>query len=372
MTDIPSDMAANKNYDGYVRFTVSMPQLEDDVTYRIDLTQRPAADNDTLSPCDYLIDWSIENRDNVKGFSAYTDGNHYRFTGDRIQEYHLSQDPAPFSCSDIKRGVQYTAQFANLLPAFMAKELDNVFTDPNYTLHFHTDTLIDGQRLTAIDAILRLDGFTAKETEYVIDSRSGLPVRLRIENNPGSISEQSIYVDYHQAPHSDIRSITEEMLINRYPNEFELFRQSNFRIENLPGRNLPGITLPTITRERYSRRAGDTFRTPTIVAIIDAETAFTPRIIDTLRSVTDRLPYQADIIWAFTDKHADTIENVVGPPRQGEHILMNAGALARDCGLATPPAVIIANTDGTVADIIIGYNKNLYYDVIQKMSLIKP
>ncbi|MDE7152536.1 MAG: hypothetical protein K2O27_09805, partial [Candidatus Amulumruptor sp.] len=48
-------------YRADVNFSVTMPQLPDDVVYTITLSQTPAA-ADTLSPVAYLIDWTITKR----------------------------------------------------------------------------------------------------------------------------------------------------------------------------------------------------------------------------------------------------------------------------------------------------------------------
>lgn len=377
MTKIPAALENTERYDANARLTVSMPQLDEDVVYRLTLHSRPVTIGDTLSPCDYLIDWLIENHDGAAGFSAYYNGNHYRYSGERLQEYHAADDPTPFISEGKRKSVQETAQFINLLPRFMSEELNDILRNPDYTVALHPDTLIDGRRLTVLDATLTIGGSVAKEVEYAFAPDTFLPVRIRMENNPGSISEQSIAIDYcipdeSQSDITALNVITEENLMNRYPDIFEKFRQSNFRIENLPGNRLPGFALPTTTGERYSRRTADGFHAPTLIAILDAETAFTPQLIASLRSAIDRLPYEADIILAFTGNHTDTIEQAAGRIRMGEHMLMGAGPLARNCGVTVPPAVIIADKDGMVTDVLIGYNKDMDSDVIQKMALLKP
>ena len=94
-------------------------------------------------------------------------------------------------------------------------------------------------------------------------------------------------------------------------------------------------------------------------------------MIAALRYAIDRLPYPADLIMAFTDNNVDIVEPVVGNIRPGEHLLMSAAALQRDCGAASLPAVIIADRSGLVTNVILGFNNDLAEDVIQKMALIK-
>ncbi|MDE6135094.1 MAG: hypothetical protein K2F79_05925, partial [Muribaculaceae bacterium] len=57
-------------------------------------------------------------------------------------------------------------------------------------------------------------------------------------------------------------------------------------------------------------------------------------------------------------------------PRQGEHILMNAYAPARACGVgAVTPVLVFVRPDGRVSDISIGVNQDLSSIVIQKVGL---
>lgn len=376
--DIISRIDNTPCYQSGASFTVTMPQLTDDVVYNLNIEQQSVA-SDPLSPCNYLIEWDTDGGNGkFNGFSAYFNGNHYRFSGERLQEYHMTWDSIPFrptprSDGRPTTGVHHSAQFVSILPASIAAELSKMQSDSMYTVHVHPDTIVSGTHRMVIDAVMRSGGITAIESEYVFDHATAMPVRIRLENNPGSISEQSVAIDYHGTTvGNECPDINEQMLIDRYPAAFERFRESNFRIENLPGTRLPAFALPTTTGERYSRRATDAFRVPTIVALMDADTGFSRDVVAQLRNAVDMLPYPADIIWAFTDKHVDNIEEVIPSIRQGEHLLMSARPLARDCGAASLPVVILVQRDGTVTNVILGYNKELSSDVIQKMALIKP
>lgn len=348
--------------------------MPDDVIYAVILNQKARAD-DRLSPCHYLIEWELTGRDEpVKGFSAYYDGHHYRYSGQKLQEYHMEWDSIPFRPSILGgmkgAGVQRTAQFTDLLPAFLAESLKRMATDSRYRMTLHPDTVIGGMRRVVVDAVMNVNGNTAQECEYVFDSGTLLPVSARLENNPGSISEQTIYVTYkpHKAFDGDI---SEAMLMELYPEPFERYRTSNFRVENLRGAKLPGFSIPTTTGERYSRNASDAFRAPTILALMNSEQSFSTDMVSALRKAVDALPFGADLIMAFADSHVDGIEQAAGALREGEHLLMSARGLARDCGAASLPTVILVNKDGTVADVIIGYNNDIASDVIQKMTFIK-
>ena len=361
-------------YKSNATFSVTMPQLNDDIVYSLELFQK-SSPADTLMPCDYVIDWAMTSReDPVKGFTAYFDGNHYRYAGERLQEFHMKEDPIPFCAStpsDRLRGVQRTAQFANLLPAAIAEEITRIANSDKYTVALHPDTIVAGRKCIALEAVMRLNGAIATEATYTFGQSDFLPVYFDFENNPGSLSEQTVTVRFSDSNvAADCHPISEEWLMKRYPEVFERFRESDFRIENLPGSRLPGFALPTTTGERYMRRTADGFASPTIIAILDASHSYTPELIRQLRQACDVLSFNSDLIMAFTDKNADAIEAVVPRLRTGEHLLMGASPLARDCGAASLPAVILTDTNGVVRDVIIGLNNDLTTDVIQKMTLI--
>lgn len=363
-----------ENYSAKARFTVSMPQLAEDVVYDVNLSQK-VSPADPLGCDSYLIDWHLSSHDNgMSGFSAYFDGNHYRHSGERLQEYHLQWDSIPFMpelISSKAQGVHRTAQFYNMLPQSIAAELKKMSADTSYTVVLHPDTLISGRHVTAINARMIQDGVTAMEAEYVFDPATCLPLRIHLENNPGSISEQTVYMDYLSTDTHGIDSINEPWLIDRYPDVFARLRESNFSIENLPGQRLPAFALPTTTGERYSRRSSDGFRAPTIVALLESSGGFTPEVIASLRTAVDRMPFDTDVIFAFTDNVADRVESAVDRPRPGEHILMSARPLVRDCGAASLPTIILVSEDGTVRNVILGFNNDLSSDVIQKMALMQ-
>lgn len=357
-----------------INFSVTMPQLNDDVVYNISISQTPASGNPALLPYDYLIDWELTGRENpVKGFSAYFNGHHYRFANERLQEYHTQWDSIPFMSINGSGGVQRQAQFANLLPAAIGNELRRMMSDNRYTLTIHTDTVISGIPRTVVNSVMNIHGSVAMEGEYILSSETFMPVCMILENNPGALSEQTVTVKYSQVSTSaQCDPITEQTLMDKYPEVFEKFRESNFRIENLPGTRLPGFALPTSTGERYSRHTSDKFRTPTIIALMDATTGFSSELVKDVRSAISSLPYSADVIWAFVNNDIDSIEAIVPSILPGEHLLTSARSLVRDCGAASLPVLIFVNTDGSVADVLLGYNNDVSEIVIQKMALIQP
>ena len=198
LSGIINALSSVECYSSLAHFSVTMPQLNDDVVYDISLYQQ-AAPADTLFPASYLIDWAMTSREEpVKGFSAYFDGNHYRYAGERLQEYHVKWDAFPFGAGfDPKvtaTGVQRTAQFANLLPASLAEELQRMQSGQNYIFAVHPDTLVNGHRYIALEARLSVKGNTAMETTYLFDKSTYMPASILYENNPGAVSEQTVSV----------------------------------------------------------------------------------------------------------------------------------------------------------------------------------
>lgn len=378
INDIIKNLQSLPVYEANARFTVSMPQLANDVIYDVSLLQQSTAAEDPLSCNAYLIEWQADESDGnnsaPKGFAAYCDGHHFRFGGERLLEYHLQYDSIPFRPDIIgsrSEGVHRTPQFFALLPQAIAEELRSICADSSYRAVFRPDTIISGRHVSAIDAVMTRNGAVAMEAEYVFDPATSLPLRVSLENNPGSISEQTVITEYRaSSTHDSTAPITEQWLVSRFPSEFERYRQNSFSLENLSGQHLPAFSLPTTTGERYSRRGTDRFPRPTIVALLEAGGNFTPATVEALRDAAARLTFDADIIWAFTDNLTDPIEEIIPSILPGEHLLKSARSLARDCGASAFPVVILTGSDGIVKNVIIGYNNDLTSDVIQKMTIM--
>lgn len=359
-------------YSAAADFEVLLPSAADPIIYDIQLDSRRAP-ADTLAPCDYLIRWSMATEDGTAtGFGAYFDGHHYRYRGDRVQEYHTDWDFTPFAPNGRKDdGVQRTAQFADLLPAFLAEKLEKMAADSTYRYTFTADTVYDGRKVSVIDGVQTIRGFDGLEYTYVFDRATGMPLRIELLSNPGSIAEQAMSVKYSygEKPAHNF-AYTEEALMEMYPEVFEKYRHSNFRIENLAGNPLPGFSAPTVTGERYTHERGHAMRVPTIVAILAPGEGNPAEVVSQLREAAASMPFDTDIIWAFVSNKAEEIEEIVGyEGRQGEHTLMNARRLALDAGATALPSILLTDADGKVTDVIIGFNNNLASDVIQKMAL---
>lgn len=374
---VASQMASNADVCAQAQLRVSMPQLPDDITYRIDLTQRSSLLPDTLAPTDYLIEWStVRGGQTMRGFSAYYSGHHFRYAGgEKIQEYHVDADATPFNPRHepgARGGVQRNARFVDILPAFVAERLASDARSGRCRMAVHADTVVDGRHVLVIDAVSLLPGgATGRESEYVIDRATALPLRVTNENSPGSISEQTLMVSYSYADASCPDSISEPVLIDRWPDEFANMRRSTFRFEQMVGHQLPAFSLPTTTGERYTRAgAGDPLAAPTVIALLESGQAFNRQMVTDVRAAVASLPFAADIIWVYADTHVDGIESETGSSRMGEHLLMSGRGLLRDCGASMLPALVFADTNGSVQAITVGYNNDLTSDVIQKLTVI--
>lgn len=349
------------------RYEVLMPNAENPISYNVDITQI-VAPSDSLMPCRYLIGWNGAGGGDTQGFATYFDGNFFRYHGGRLSEYHAADGVAPFAPDgNAMRGVQRTEMFASLLPVQLQQLMQDMATDTAYT---YSVSRGDGGAFE-VRGSHSFRGYKSRDFVYRFNSQ-GLPEFIEIITNPEMQSEQTITATYSYAD-STVRcpDIDEAYVAGLYPRIFEKFRRDSFSLEALRGEPLPAFSAPTLTRERYSRARGDAFAVPTVIAVLDSSVDNTDRVVSDLRAAVGSLPFAADLVLAFTDKDAETIESITGPLRQGEFILTSARSLARDCGVADTPAIIFCRTDGTVGDIHIGRNNNLRQIVIQKASLTR-
>ena len=357
-------------YHDTATYEVLLASLAEPVTYTINL-ESAAAPGDTLSPCKYVITWSLPSPSGIaNGFSAYFDGSHFRFRDKRLQEYHYAEAPDPFSpMGNTARGVQRQVQFADLLPQFIGEQFVRMAADSSYVGHVVPDTLVSGERSVVVEGVRRVAGVDAGEYTYILDADTYLPRRIEFENNPGQIGEQSIVIKYSRPSALLNCRIDMESLMAAQPEAFEKYRENTFTLATLPGRPLPRIVAPTVTGQRYMHEREEGFAAPTVFVFVDATVGSAPGVIDDVRKGIDSLPFQTDVVWAFLNHRAEDVEGIDVKDRPGETLLINAGGAARDCGVGTTtPALIFVGTDGHVADVQIGYNHELPSIVIQKVT----
>lgn len=361
-----NNMQSLRDYHGRVSYSVLLPQAEDPVTYDIEL-RSTVVPGDTLAPCRYLIDWTPGVETQGTGFAAYLDGAHYRYRDNRLQEYHYDWDSIPFLLGH--GGVQCNAQFVDVLPQFLGRELRRMMSDTSFVYTFAPDTLCNGRPAAVIDGRLMYHGYVSKEVTCVFDPATLMPVAVELENNPGAISEQSVSIVYRENGSEPFAITGEADLVARYPEVFEKYRESNFRIENLPGTPLPTFTAPVPGRDRYAYHRGETFETPVVLVLVDGNSAATGETVRAVREAADASPATFDVIIAFVTSDSESAVESAGKLRRGETLLTGASSLARDCGTGVFPTLIYVGRDGVVRDVTLGFNKDLANVVIQKTIL---
>lgn len=351
-------------------FEVWLPSSAEPVVYKVEL-QADCAAPDSLAPADYLIRWQADA--GREGFSAYFSGNHFRYRNDKLLEYHAERDQSSFvpdGPGSEKRGVQQTAQFADLLPQFIAGVLDEMMTDSSYRFTFHPDTIVSGRQMQVVDGVkLSPAGTEARQFSYVFHP-DGRPASMEIEHNPATISEQTVSVTYsYDDSPRPLASYTEDALMALYPEVFEKYRHSTFRADGLAGKPMPSFSCRTLASGRMEHTYGDAMPRPTLFVFLDPGVNSTAATVADVRSAASQAPVAAEIVWVFTDNRTDTASEILGDIPAEESALISAHSLVRDCGITLYPTLIMVGADGIVKNIAQGYNQDLLSDVIQNITL---
>lgn len=372
LEQIADSLTLRADYLANAHFEVLLPSAIDPVEYDA-LLQSSATPADTLSPCEYLIRWSAQTPSGPNaGFSAYFDGNLYRYRNARLQEYHAEDSPEPFAPNGNKAaGVQSTTQFADLLPQYLAQKLRAMAADSSYKYVLHPDTTIGRRRAVAVDGVKYNNGYESQLFIYAFDFDTLDPIYIDITTSPGAISEQVITVTYtSEQPSKAVAPLSEQALIDLWPDVFEKYRQSTFRAESLIGNFLPDFSCQKLGgSERLAHKRGDSLSRPALIVVLDPKVASAASTIAQVRAATDFI--DADVVWAFTTNHAGDIEEMLGAEaRVGETALPSAGSLIRNCGVTLYPTIIMVSADGKVADVLSGHNQDVSSVVIQKAKLL--
>lgn len=350
--DITGALKTPRCLEADISYQVYLPTSADPVEYTIKILT--GNKSDSLSPSDYLIIWDLPRGEKVlHGFNSYYDGNHFRYRDTRLQEYHFADSPEPFTSQG--GGVQRTAQFTDLLPAFIADKLQDMDSDSTY---------IYNRKGNIITGVQRVMGYDAVEYTYEFDNATLLPVRIDFVFNPAGISEQTVTAVYNWKEVQDCPDFTEEYLMERFPEEFGKFRQSNFRAENLKGTAIPSFTYnnPEGTRISHTRGEAD-LSTPLLLVFLDNNVANVSEIVALSTGVTSSLPLLVSPVYAFADN--DT------PDGFGAAYVNGASGLIRKCGVTNYPTFILVNSDGTVGEVIIGMSTDISSLLEQSMILLK-
>lgn len=364
-------------YMADVTFEVLLPSASEPVVYDVTLQSAKPQESDSLSVCDYLIRWKARtSAEAIEGFSAYYDGNHYRYRNNRLQEYHAEANTGPFmpygQGSQYTSGVHTTAQFADLLPQNIGMTITRMLNDSSYIFTFHPDTLVSGKRAIVLDGVKRGNGYDLMRYSYVFDKNTHLPVLSEFENSPGSISEQVVTVTYSPESKEKAVEISEDGLMATWPDVFEKFRESTFKSENLAGTLLPEFACQTLdSPDRYTHNLNEPFNTPLLLVMLDPEVSTTRQTIDDIRSAVDMAPMDLEVLWAFNSNRTDEIRNAVGRLRKGEQTLISANSLMRNCGITLFPTILIVDRASKIKDVVSGFNNETGLIVLQKAMLME-
>lgn len=359
-------------YMGSAKFEALLPSAADPVVYDVQLQSTASAD--TLAPCSYSITWATESPSGpLTGFSAYFDGHHYRFRNNKLQEYHMAENETAFLPSgpgSQAQGVQSRAQFADMLPQFLGAKMIEIASDSSYIYTYSPDKLVGGKHRIVVEGVKMSRGYETQRFTYVFDKETLMPVLIDQINSPGSISEQLVTITYGPASQEPV-TLTEEGLVERWPDAFERFRQSTFRVENIVGESLPAFSCPMAgSADRCTHHVGEPLDAPTIIVALDPAVGTNAETVQAVRQAVEQLPVRAEIFWAFKTNKEDEAIAAIGSLGPDEKALLSANGLMRDTGITLFPTIIICSADGKVAEVICGYNNAIEEIVIQKMALM--
>ncbi len=368
LDEIGARLAAVPCYRADARCEILLPNADVPVVYTLALMSS-AAPGDTLSVCDYLIDWSVTTPagTHTTGFTSYAAGNHFRYRDGRLQEYHIDGDAVPFAPRGrAAEGVQARAQFVDFLPQRLGLAFEAMASDSTH--HYTVEER--GGRVT-VRGVERVRGYDRREYTYELDASTLLPLEVEYVTSPGMPAEQTLTMTYGQAVPDGCVQPTEAALAEKYADAFGKYRSDTYSIEHLPGRRMPTFSAPTPTGERYTYDTGEPMGAPTVIAILDSRVDGTADVVKELREAALLSSVACKLILAFIDTDIDSIESVAPGLEPEEAILMGARTLARDSGASVTPSIIFCRPDGTVADVMIGRNNQLCSSVIQKIAILK-
>lgn len=374
--DIPACLRRMADCNVRARVGVTLPMAADDrdqIDYDI-VAISEGAPSDTLMPLRYIVEWRLPSQSGESiGFTSYFDGNLYRFRDSRLREYHFDDNPDTFLTAG--GGVQRSTQFMDVLPYFLADEIGRMMSDGSYAFTWDENVRADGQQASVLHVDREIDGETVGEFTYVFDPETLMPRKIVREMSPGSISEQTVTVVY-AVPGDTVMSrkapASEDEVMALYPDVFDRFREKNYRLTSLPGQPVPAIALLSASGARYTHPRGERFDMPTVIVFVDESVSSTPATVKAVRDGVASMPFSAGIIWITLSSRDDDIDAVIPEGvRPGETLLTGGRNVLREFGVTEMPSVVVASPAGLVSDVIVGFNKDLQSDVIEKVALAR-
>ena len=329
-------------WEASVDCQITMANADKPIEYKLRMMEEGAAADDSIAPCSYLIISRPEGIDGAEeSFAAYFDGNFYKFKGDRLTEWHISESPLPF-----KGGVVKAEMFANLLPSFLREAIAAMDSDTTYIYNVE-----NGGR--AMAGRQEKQGYVLRNFEYRFDE-DGKPESVEITINPSAPTEQTMTATYNYSDTGQLKGpLSEEMLAGLFPEAFSKFREGNLALSSFVGKPMPTFSAPTLDRSRLTHQRGEGFGSPTLIAFIEKNDSAT---VNTIReAATDTL----DIIYAFLDNGSESAGNTVGQLRPNEKAMTSARSLANTLGIKLFPSLILCQKNGKIGKISEGMNKNI-------------
>ena len=350
--DIISTLTNDSCYTSRVEYEIMMPNADDPVRYDITLVQQSAA-GDSLSPCKYLIVSKPININNSEdSFSAYFDGNFFRYRANRLDEWHYADEPEWFDT-----GTQCNEMFTSLLPAFIARNLSSMTDDASFDYNIEQDgdiSVIRGEE--------NRNGYLCQSFVYRFND-TGQPVSLETVNAPDTPTEQTMTARYTYPDNNQFEPLSEDLLSRMFPEAFDKFRKEKFNTKNLIGKPFPTFSSQTLSRERLSHTRGERFGISTLFVILRKDDS---RTIEEIRETVKTAGKKVNLVYVFSENDFECVSQTVGSLTAGEEAIMNAKSLIRDCGIREYPTVILCDSDGIILGCTL--NNDAGNDVIELLT----
>ncbi|MBO5249121.1 MAG: hypothetical protein IJ342_03845 [Muribaculaceae bacterium] len=355
--ELVSRLRSVECYQGQALIELTMPLQGVDVAYDVDLLSMPSTAADSLNEvCDFLIQWQNPKAEGVekRAFTASIGGDTYTYRGERLRH---------------DQGGGRFAQFTMLLPQFIGEKIATALADKDCLV----EMTHDDENQLIVYVVETLGSEEVGNAMYLFDEATLMPLEATLVNNPGGVGEQVFKIEYYDdyaIEGGSCDGLTLEYLTEIYPEVFSLYGNNDFDVVNLTGMRFPSFSLPTIDMERSNRDMKDGFDATTYVVFVNPTDSTTSLTIDAVRQAKNQIPRHIETIWAFVEGNHDDVANVIDSGSKDELILMNADGLAQKCGANHFPVIVVADEDGVVRYVSIGYNQGLASKLIYRTELI--
>ena len=261
---IGQKLLAGECIAGKCTYEVLLPTLPDPVEYTVGFRSR-ATDNDTLSVCDYIIEWKLPSRREYRKVSRpISAATTTAFPADACRSTTATATCNRWLRRRFLRGVQNQAQFVDLLPQNLGRLFVAMSGDSAYSYDI-SRVRSAGRDCLRIKGVRRVAGYDAQEFSYVLAADTYAPMEMELENNPGQVGEQTVTVRFSMSDTAADCDFTLEALMKRQSEAFEKFRDSSFSLEELVGEAIAEIALPTGNGGHYVHHRGEAMPATTVL-----------------------------------------------------------------------------------------------------------